>query len=285
MDEPDQPCGRKRPHPAVLPVVLEGDERYSWLRCYATDPEFGAELEGLYQDNAAVIFGQAATSGRHAWVYLQIDARRDDSGPLRAYVEDLEDRARAWGLDRLRDDVRPTLGYDLIHEWCCLRASVPVARPAHFGLGYGYGFMEPDVGEVIESHRYLVSNAAGDSAIVVDEVRVPRVTLALDDAWYAEHESLKDARARILRDVAARVDAELVRIACDYERAGYVFPDTAAERDRNRRWLYRRVAYGETPKQIAEDERAAGRRASAKLVSHRTVELARLLGLGPLSGT
>jgi hypothetical protein len=180
------------------------------------------------------------------------------------------------------------LGFALMNDWCYSRAVNAMIQPHHFGDGYTYSGWARMVGErspvVYETERTVIYD--GDSFATmnfVDEPCTPRVTSAIDDIWDIEHESLAEAKARIMRAVADSLDAILEQTARDYEKAGWVFPDTADQREIHRGWLYRRIAYGHLPEKIADDELEDGHPVAIKTIKNRIGELARLLRLGPLS--
>lgn len=258
---------RRRVTPAITPEQERGFLRWAYLERYDDDPEFGQALVALYDRwtadigelpfnwwelSSRAVFGEAALAAGYA----------PPAGheAIARYVEEVEELARRFGLDRMTDDgagSTPSLGVGLIHEWCRFRQWEAVRGrelgPKEFRTGHGFGGWEPDIGELVRRETWLVPGPDGPVAIV-DEHRRPIVHVSFDDVWDPRRERLRDARLRLFRRARQAIEAELGRLAAEAEAKGYRFRDTAPKLQRDLDWLFWRVRVGLTYRQIVERE-------------------------------
>jgi hypothetical protein len=168
---------------------------------------------------------------------------------VQSYTQAVFQLAAEWGIDRIPD------GRRAIHEWCMWNAATGTGvRASQIGVGWSFSGMLPDVGEDIWGQRVEHIGPNGETRTVVFGERVPIVRIALEDAWHARDESRVEARERIMRRLGGLVDAELSRLQSGYESAGYVFPDTRPNLQRDMQWLFRRIGRGEWIAAIASGD-------------------------------
>jgi len=235
------------------------------FRQYAEDDRFGQALEQLFDEQRAALAGVP----RHARWSQRDDPRAQPTDAARAYWAAAGAFCARWGLSRLK------LGPEELHRWLCHRlplspeeqdyvhqlqaAGRPVppalearglaARPALFGT-----LVRTSVAALGTSRQGQVAGIRvrdGVVTVVTDQDAPLPVTVSYETEWRPALEGLSAARERILAAMPAVIDAALDAAARAAQARGYRFAGNEAERTIYIGWLYRRLAYRESPRTIA----------------------------------
>lgn len=270
---------RRRPRPASRPAFVQTYLRWRYLALYGAHAPFCEELL-VFADRVAgepAVAPLVAQYGNLFDFTMQMKRR----GPAAAdagtsYLTDLHALAAQWGLDRLGAHAgRPSDGEQVLHRWCSVRVGGANLPPSEIMTCLAVADRLPDV----------------DSGI------------SFQGTWQLMHESLSEARRRLLADFTRQLDARLERIATDAEAAGYVYADTApkqglpARPQRTARaasecaatpstpapylyWLWEHVALGRTWAAIADETEAEpGGYVVWNVLYNRAAEVAKRVGV------
>lgn len=178
--------------------------------------------------------------------------------------------ARDWGLSCVPED----RGLIALHEWAVIWRH----RDGQPGAGLGYGLMWVGPWDALDGavHIELTDSWDPEDEPIGDHTeRIPDRLLPLYD--YRVNHKTHGAKARLLRACEALIDAELDRIAHDYERAGFTFEDTPHSRGDHMQWLYERLAHRRPVRHIADDADV-----SEGAVRKATEQLATIIGIDKL---
>ncbi len=184
-------------------------------------------LYGTYFDRLGIL-GQSS--------FASLPRHNLSAGVVGEYLKGVEQIAGKHGLDRLPPvdtTSDQSIGFELIHGYCmnlryCEEAGVDWSARSMFISAAPVSFMAS------ESHIHHAS-------------------LQLDLEWDPVNESLADAQSRVKNAATGKINALLREIANQVEHEGLTFGERAP-RDRDIKWLFRKMALKESYQQIAEDE-------------------------------
>lgn len=252
---------RRRPQIATRVDDRQQEAILRLLRCYDGDPRFAGAVAALIQRHGDALDWIAKQDWKDNWSAIAARATCPD---LAAYQNDAMALADDWGLARFPE----SRGLTALHRGALDR--IRYAGPVP-GLGRGLmwvGFCDaPDGAVHIELTDYWDPE---DEPIGERTVRVPERLLQLYD--YRVNHKMYGAKARLLHACEALIDAELDRIARDYERDGFTFEDTAHSRGDHMQWLYERLAHRRPVRRIADDADVS-EGAVRKATEHRTTTI------------
>lgn len=293
---------KRRPAPATTPSDERSHLIDLWLGLYTSDPDFRdgtADRTGIerFADSQAVAveqivgtYGDENAAGHVSW------ARLNAGMPAFAeYVGKVESFAAEWHLHLLGER-----GYEAVHDYCLARFHHGT-QPEHFDAARASRLRSPrpildpritlsldpsseQTGNAVAVGRWVPEWDSDDEESQKDsegplrwtfreavQRPVPEEQLKASRAarvgtsptWNPILESMRDAKARILKDFENQLDAELQRIAAEHERAGFDFTDTSPELRRHLWWTYQQVVK-EIPTAIIYAGDAEQRIAAAK---------------------
>ena len=292
----------RRPRPAVLDWEHRGFLTWAFLAQYTAYGRFREALVRLvdgYRDGGQDFLVFLASRDTSLWdAHVESKIGGALAAPAGDYVKALRATAAEWGLTRLGapppargplrehdDELRPSLGELLLHEWCQESARAALGGdgpdPMTFWTLFHVGGSRPDVGEVVHVAEFVTHEDRDRRVrhIVRDEVTVPVVRVSIEDQWDCRQETHRTARARLLAEAKRQIDAELDRLAADAVAKGYRFKDTAPKRQFHHRWLFVRVALGKPYVQVADEHNdATGDAVVPATVERRVKEAAREIG-------
>lgn len=213
--------------------------RHAYLGHYARDPQFGEALECFYDAHEEAL-RLAPADGRLPRGYLaglaHVVALSVDQDTLAGYIADLDRFGERAGLDRLLPDGdagNPEwVGSNLVHRWCVRRRAM-----AERGLAYGVDRLPSCV------------RAAWWETDLDTRVRVEGLTW--NPAGPAPGADREASERRLIRSATTQIRSEMARLRREAIEAGYLFPRTAGNRERDIDWLYRRAARRERYEEIA----------------------------------
>ncbi len=162
------------------------------------------------------------------------------------YVETIRVFVARWGLDRLPFNG----GYKAVHDWFhwwLIDASHP---PASFGR---------------HAYTTMIAMDPPSGTVMTDRGRAIEVTVALNGTWKWTSESPADAKERLYADAKRQIGEEVDRLARRMEADDWTFPQDREQLDKHLAWLYRRLAYRESVRDIADREKKASERYIRKI--------------------
>jgi hypothetical protein len=302
---------RRRPKPAVMPWRQRTELQREYLQRYDAHEPFGRGLRALYDrycSDAAWVVRTVPISLSYLSTAPVGAAQPYSAEWAITYREAIRQLAASYGLDRLMPALpdmptTPSMGEELIHQWCRLRAlrevgpylgaSAPTAEmlgadpelfSSAFSASMPYVTNDP---RAWQEPGYADTPRLGEPVTITRKIPggpeysyrsvQPVAHIDLDTPWDPRIEVRADARKRILGELARQLDAELERIAGEAEAAGYRFPDTAPERAKHLRWLFEHVALGRSYYEIAARDLAGPD--LAPTVANQVSRYADLLGI------
>jgi len=207
------------PSPATAPDIERAGIMLCFMSCYGEDQQFISDYRKFFQKHQEI-----KDIVPYFWHDVIASMERNSSSSVQTYASDLHKLTARWGLHRTLND----WGHDAMHSWFKINSDAPSCLMQ-------WGVKVPQLKPTAE-------------------IRVPIVRATLEDVWYADRESRTRAKKRLMSKMEELVEAELDRVAFEYEQAGYEFQDRRPMFTRNIRWLYRRVAYRESCDVIAAHE-------------------------------
>jgi hypothetical protein len=283
---------RRRPGRAVQQKAWTHELRARYLQLYQRDARLRAVLISLYDqycaDHEADFVTVEPGIGRvRSDDYCNILEIADTvhGGWARGYIQALLSLARERGLARLGigefwtpRGAPITYGVDWLNRRCLEWGRIARSQGPVYSVGPGDAIPWPDVGEVVARNEIVRSTRDGTMAPpLIVERREPLIHVRLEDRWDPREEPIVNARARLVAQATASINAELERIAADAESRGYLFRDTAPKTDQHLGWLFEHVALGTTYPELAK--RDLGASDLAQTIANEAARCARVIGL------
>lgn len=205
--------GRKRrqPYQALQAWERRAVLRLELLDLYGDDKGFSEALDRFYHTHCPAL-------DRLEPYLVSVEEMASESPAVASYQKALEAFGEKWGLARIDG------GIEEVHIWCHQRRRSMSVKPARFGSG---------------------RNPIGGHWPSVD------TKVRLDLEWDGRWEPRARARERLLDECERQIDLELDRLTSEIEAAGYTFLDTEPERHKHLYWLFLRLAYRKSTKDIA----------------------------------